>query len=138
MDRCRVGLDVQAVFFIQRAPVTLPDTITLPDTVKQLTSRTAVRPAAEVTGPDDPIAAVAVSHTDDVDRLQPTCPRTARLPPRRRLSRHHIQQGERYGLPRRPLAGHRALTAAPPANRHKSAVRTAATLGHHLGNGSRL
>ncbi|WP_186768263.1 Lrp/AsnC family transcriptional regulator [Streptomyces qinzhouensis] len=64
VDRCQVGLDVQAVFFIQCDPATLPDT------VKRLTSRTAVHLAAAVTGPDNLIAAVAVSHTDDVYRLQ--------------------------------------------------------------------
>ncbi|GLF95377.1 Lrp/AsnC family transcriptional regulator [Streptomyces yaizuensis] len=64
VDRCQVGLDVHAVFFIQCDPATLADT------VKQFTSRTAVHLAAAVTGPDNLIAAVAVPHTDDVHRLQ--------------------------------------------------------------------
>ncbi|MFJ3904018.1 Lrp/AsnC family transcriptional regulator [Streptomyces sp. NPDC090025] len=64
VDRCQVGLEVQAVFFIQCDPATLADT------VKQFTSLTAVHLAAAVSGPDNLIAAVAVSHTDDVYRLQ--------------------------------------------------------------------
>ncbi|MFJ6571382.1 Lrp/AsnC family transcriptional regulator [Streptomyces sp. NPDC091292] len=63
VDRCQVGLDVQAVFFLQTDPAALPDT------VKQLTARTPVHLAVAVTGPDSLIAAVAVSHTDDVYRL---------------------------------------------------------------------
>ncbi|WP_199827046.1 Lrp/AsnC family transcriptional regulator [Streptomyces sp. WM6378] len=63
VDRCQVGLDVQAVFFFQTDPAALPDA------VKQLTARTQVHLATAVTGPDNMIAAVVVPHTDDVYRL---------------------------------------------------------------------
>jgi DNA-binding Lrp family transcriptional regulator len=63
VDRCQVGLEIQAVFFIQCDPAALPDA------VKNLTTRTPVHLATAVTGPDNLIAAVAVPHTDDVYRL---------------------------------------------------------------------
>ncbi|MGW7367428.1 Lrp/AsnC family transcriptional regulator [Streptomyces sp. NPDC054841] len=63
VDRCQVGLDTQALFFIQLEHQALPDA------VKHLTAHTPVHLAAAVTGPDNLIAAVALPHPDDVHHL---------------------------------------------------------------------
>ncbi|MGW3283662.1 Lrp/AsnC family transcriptional regulator [Streptomyces sp. NPDC001002] len=63
VDRCQVGLEIQAVFFLQIDPASLTDAM------KQLTARTPVHLAAAVTGPDNVIAAVAGPDMDAVHRL---------------------------------------------------------------------